>query len=426
MTDAVSESELPRGPWPIPLRRAIDAIATVFMQAYMLARCRALGSRAGAIRAIAQRDHATWDAALKERELVVFRRRLEGLNPHKRPTVQPQDRTEILLIMRLRGWSLKKTSRRFVLHKNTIWGWRKEFLGGEEIGCFFGPAPFNRLGDAVRWLIHEMRALCPDMATGTRTIANMIVQAGIKVSRSSVQRILREEKPKRRRASAADVIMIDGEPVRPYHILRPRRINRTWHLDLTVLSVLGRRFHIAALLDGFSRKLLALKVYARTPTWVMMRSLVGRAARTHGVPRFLVTDHGCQFRYRFKRSVKRLGIAVVKGPVRSFRFNGKAERFFRTLKLWMRPTLFAWFPDKVRVARRMQRQLDCFRDWYNARRPHQSLGARTPDQEWTGDGIPTAIAIRAREPQPIIHVARRGHDLRLPDLDIRIEWHEAA
>jgi len=419
---------LDRGPWPLSWRRALDTIASVFMQAYMLARCRAAGSRSATVHTIAQRDDAIWDSALKDRELAVLRRRIVAIaNAHKRPPVEPRDRFEILQIMRLRGWSLEQVARRFVLHENTIWGWRKEFLGGKDVGAFFGPAPFHKLGDAVRWLVHEMRQLVPDLAMGTRTIASMVVQAGIQLSRSSVQRILREEKPRKRRACAANVIMIDGEPVKPYHILRPRKVNRTWHLDLTVVRLAGRRFHVAALLDGFSRKLLALQVFARTPTWIMMRSLVGRAARIHGGPRFLVTDHGCQFRYRFRQSVKRLGIALVKGPVRSFRFNGKAERFFRMFKWWARPTLFAWSADRARVAAWMQRKLDVYRGWYNERRPHQALGGRTPDQEWTGDGLPTAIAIRAREPQPVISVGRRpGSDPRLPDLDINVGWSEAA
>ena len=35
----------------------------------------------------------------------------------------------------------------------------------------------------------------------------------------------------------------------PRRILRPRKTNRTWHLDPAVVTRLGRRFHVAALLD---------------------------------------------------------------------------------------------------------------------------------------------------------------------------------
>ena len=178
-----------------------------------------------------------------------------------------------------------------------------------------------------------MKDLCLDLGHGTRTIANMIVQAGIQLSRSSVQRILREQKPKMPARTAEEPTSEDNKPV-PRHILLPKQPNRTWHLDLTVLTILGMRFHIAALLDGFSRKLLALKVYARTPTSIMMGALVRRTVGQSGKPRFLIVDHGCQFRTRFRTYVENtLGITPVSGKVRTYTFNGKAERFFRK-RLW--------------------------------------------------------------------------------------------
>lgn len=53
-------------------------------------------------------------------------------------------------------------ARRFVLHRNTLSRWRNKFLDGKDVGTVFGPAPFNKLGDAVRWLVHELRDLCVD------------------------------------------------------------------------------------------------------------------------------------------------------------------------------------------------------------------------------------------------------------------------
>ena len=56
-----------------------------------------------------------------------------------------------------------------------------------------------------------------------------------------------------------------AESTIPDHILRPADINRTWHLDLTTLAFLWIRFYVAAIVDGFSRKLLAVKVYTDAP-----------------------------------------------------------------------------------------------------------------------------------------------------------------
>ena len=102
--------------------------------------------------------------------------------------------------------------------------------------------------------------------------------------------------------------------------------------------------------------------------------------------------------------------------------NGKVERFFRTFKYWVRLTLFAWKPDWI------QRRLDWFRAWYNAARVHQALGGQTPEQVWSGVGMPEAKPIRAHDPQPSITVLRRHYrgDLHLPVLDIRVEYPDAA
>jgi transposase InsO family protein len=189
------------------------------------------------------------------------------------------------------------------------------------------------------------------------------------------------------------------------------------------------RFHVAALLDGFSRKLLALKVYARPPMAVMMSALVRRTARTVGqMPRFIVTDHGSQFRKRFEKLVSGPKTSVVRCAVHCFKLTGKVERLFRTFKAWARMKLFAWFEDRKGIARWMKRKLDVFRDWYNTARPNQAVGGLTPEEAWSGVALPEAKPVRARDEQPVFAVRRRkyGGDPHLPVLDIAVEWPEAA
>ncbi len=110
-----------------------------------------------------------------------------------------------------------------------------------------------------------------------------------------------------------------------------KRTNTVWQLDLLQLRVLWFRFTIAVLMDGFSRRILELKVSRGVPTSRQMTKLVRRAAITHGLPRFIITDHGCQFRAQFRKAMKTLGVIPVRGRVRSLLFNGKVGRFFRTL-----------------------------------------------------------------------------------------------
>jgi len=252
----------------------------------------------------------------------------------------------------------------------------------------------------------------------------MIVQAGLQVSRSTVQRVLREKPPKRPARVA-----LNPEGRAPYGLLKPKHTNRTWHLDLTVIRTLLRRYYVAAIVDGFSRKVLTLKICAHTPTTTAMLALVRRAMAAHGAPRFLITDHGCQFRAGFTTAVENgTGIKHVKAKVRSWAFNGKVERFFRTFKLWSRCVLWAWAPGRSAMAKRIQFRLDLFRTWYNAHRPSQALGGRTPDQAWRGEDPPPARVVRAHDTQPGIRIVRHryGDDPRLPMLEIEVDWPSAA
>src|SRR5512137_552189 len=94
--------------WPAPLRRAVDSIAVMLMQVYLLARGRAASSASPVVRTLAGRDEEAWKLAIRERELGVFRRRLEALPAHKRPQIVPEDRFEVLQLMRLRGLSVEQ------------------------------------------------------------------------------------------------------------------------------------------------------------------------------------------------------------------------------------------------------------------------------------------------------------------------------
>jgi len=415
------------GRWPRKLRLAFEAIVTVFMNSYQAARSCAAGSPSKIVRLQAELDEANVRIGILERELGIQRRRIEAVDPECRPRVLPDDRAQVLMLMEMLGLSIKQAARRFVLHRNTLSRWWRVLCGGKDPGGFLGEAPFNKIGDSVRWLVHEFCDACHHLDHGSRTIASRIVQLGVAISRTSVQRILREDKPKRpARVRAADA----KAPARATgHILHPKKRSRTWHVDLTVLVIFAARFHVAALMDGFSRKLLALKVYARTPTAAMMAALVKRVARQVGeAPRFVVTDHGPQFRARFEKLLGPLEHTdVVRGRVGNWRMNGKVERFFRTFKWWARRKLWAWFASRMSIARSMQRRLDVFREFFNDR-PHQGLGGRTPNQAWNGVKRLKAKPVRAHEPQPEFTVTRRRFqgDSHLAVVDVTIEWPEVA
>ena len=119
----------------------------------------------------------------------------------------------------------------------------------------------------------------------------------------------------------------------------------------------------------------------------------------------------------------RRGVNHVRGRVRCPAVSGKIERFFRTLRLWLR---WALLPE---ASRPMQRRLDGFAHWYNCCRPHAALGGRTPDEVWTGEKPPAPIPFYAADRRNLTirmrRTACRG-DPRLPIIHIQIEQRRAA
>ena len=405
--------------WPRTVRRVVDVAARLVAFVARLGRERAEGqSELSAMQA--QLDAK--DAIIRQQalELDMFRRRFGAMPPRERPHFEPHDRLTILRLMWLNGWSAKEVAKRFVLGVATVHRWLKTWRGKADPGLFLGHVPWNKLCDAVRDLIHDCRIQFPEPEVGTRTIATQIERAAISLSRSTVQRVLKEPPP--RKSSGAKSRANDGElppSAKPFHILAPAKPNRTWHLDLTVIRILWFQFHVAALLDGYSRKLLALRLFKVTPKTKDMLALVKTAIATFGKVRFIVTDHGSQFRKRFTNAlaVKPLCIAHVRGKVRSFRFNGKIERLFRTLKLWQRVAMF------FLSAASIQQRLDSFGDWYNRKRCHQSLNSFTPDERWSNTARPEPTRFLARNHSQSAFRVRRLHhagDPHLPVFNIQI------
>ena len=396
--------------------RLVDSMAILLSQTYQLARARLASAGSPILRLLVQRDQEITEMDLLRREVEVFRAQREGIPPHRRPDYRPEQRLAILQLRRLRGWSIKRTAEHFVLHRNTIRAWIRAADGKGRPSLLNGAVVWNRIDDAVRWAVHELRRLCPEPEFGTRSIARQVVRASVQISRSTVQRVLREAKPSGPRRPARPAMAL---PVgkKPYHLLRPEWINRVWHIDLLSLQVLWLRFSVAVILDGFSRWLLCLRVYSRTPRARDMAALVRRAAKAFGKPRFVITDHGTQFRQQFRSAMKKTGIIPVQARVRAPYLNGKIERAFRTFRIWWRLVLTGL------TQRGIQRRLDEFGTWFNRHRSHSALHGLTPQEAWEGQALPDPIPLRAWDQlQPQIDVRRRHYrdDPRLPVLEISV------
>ena len=403
----------------------VDAVAVLFARSYMLARTRAISHVSPMARMLGLRDHAHSEAALLERELAVFRSHRRHPPPGRRPHYAPEELSEILLIGRLRGWSSKDLADRFIVHPNTIRGWRRTLNRRHHAQRLIGEPPWNKLHAAVRGLVHEIRRLCPEREFGTRTIARHIIRAGIRISRTSVRRILEEEPPKRRSLAARAGPPEEINPASD-QLLRPAEPNRVWHADLTEIRVLWARFQIMAVLDGYSRKLLALVAFRGSASTRDLLRIIRTAVRETGTaPRFLITDHGPQFKKVCRAAARSLGTTPVHSRVGGWQLNAKIERQFRTMKHWRRRAVLP-------LGRRaLQRRLDAYRHWYNDLRPHAAHDALTPAEASVKMTLPKPVVYRRQgKVEPVISVRRRrvrgDPYLFVPEIDCPTKRQDAA
>jgi putative transposase len=122
--------------------------------------------------------------------------------------------------------------------------------------------------------------------------------------------------------------------------------------------------------------------------------LLREAVACHGAaPTWMVTDHGRQFTSTsFRRALRSRGIRQPLGAVGRTGSIALLERFWRSFKVEHARGLFLYRPLPAVEARMRAYAFD----WFNAHRPHQGLGQRTPDEVHVSrDTRAAAVPLRA-------------------------------
>jgi transposase InsO family protein len=168
-------------------------------------------------------------------------------------------------------------------------------------------------------------------------------------------------------------------PRSSYHRFEAALPNELWQADTTHWRLAdGTDVEILDLVDDHSRLLLAATAF-RTVKAADALATFRAAAERHGLPAALLTDNGAVFAGRprggkvvLEQALEQLGIVVKHSSPYHPQTCGKVERFHQTLKRFL-----ARQPPAVDLAM-LQLQLDTYRAYYNAERPHRALHGATP------------------------------------------------
>ena len=209
---------------------------------------------------------------------------------------------------------------------------------------------------------------------GSRRLTLWLVQQGEPVNRKRVQRLLRimglqAIYPKPRLSIAAS-----GHRIFPYLLRRVRieRPDQVWSTDITYIPLLSGFMYLAAIMDWYSRYVLA---------WRLSNTLDGQfclelldEALSRGRPEVFNTDQGVQFTAEaFTSRLLSAGVAVSMDGRGRCLDNVFVERLWRTVKYEN------VYLQGYESSRELMRGLGKYFRFYNRERLHQSLEYRTPE-----------------------------------------------
>ena len=152
--------------------------------------------------------------------------------------------------------------------------------------------------------------------------------------------------------------------------------DKVWAMDITYVPMARGFVYLAAVIDWFSRRVLAWRLSITLEAAFCVEALEEAPAR-HGRPEIFDTDQGSQFTSEaFTGVLTKNGIAISMGGKGAWRDNVFVERLWRSVKY---EEVYLGAYDTVAEARA---SIGRYLSFYNTRRPHSSLDRQTPDRAY--------------------------------------------
>lgn len=247
-----------------------------------------------------------------------------------------------------------------------------ELLGLSRAALYYEPRPESTENLRLMRLLDEQYTRTPYY--GIRRMAAWLRTQGYQVNHKRVQRLLRlmgleaiYPKPHLSRLGA-------GQQIYPYLLrgVNIERVNQVWSTDITYIRLLHGFVYLVAILDWFSRYVLAWEIAVTLDNEFCISAL--ERALAHGQPEIFNSDQGVQFTSAaFTERLKVRGIRIsMDGRGRALD-NIFVERLWRTLKYEE-----VYLHDYRSVPEAIH-GLGRYFAFYNSERLHQALNYQTPE-----------------------------------------------
>jgi len=309
------------------------------------------------------------DSFAREVELLALRHELAVRRRQTaRPRLRPADRAFLAALARLLP---HEHLHGLLVTPQTLLRWHRELVRRKWTQPQRGrgrPPVEQRVRELVLRLARE------NPRWGYRRIAGELAKLGLRVSPSTVRRILLasglEPAPRRiglswqqfLRQQAASVIACDFFTIETLSLRR--------YYVLFFIELATRRVHIAGCTTN------------PTGAWVTQQARNLGFTDLFERTRFLIHDRDSKFTAAFDEVFRSEGITVIHTPVRAPRANAHAERFVRTI----RNECFDWL--LILGRRHLEHTLRNYTTHYNRERPHRALNLRPPQPDGHANTTP--------------------------------------
>jgi putative transposase len=251
-----------------------------------------------------------------------------------------------------------------------------EALGISRSSVYYVPRPVPAADRAIMRRMDELHLDLP--FAGSRMLRDLLTAEGVKIGRRHVATLMKRggiEAIYRRPNTSKPAPDHKAYPylLRDLPVTRPDQV---WAMDLTYIPMKRGFVYLAAVIDWFSRRVLAWRLSITMEAAFCVEALEEALAR-HDRPEVFNTDQGSQFTSEsFTGVLTRNKIAISMDGKGAWRDNVFVERLWRSVKY---EEVYLRAYDTVAEARA---SIGRYLSFYNTRRPHSSLDRQTPDRAY--------------------------------------------
>ena len=251
-----------------------------------------------------------------------------------------------------------------------------EALGVSRGAVYYKPRPTSAEDLRTMRRLDELHLGYP--FAGSRMLRDFLNREGVSIGRRHVASLMKRigiaaiyRRPNTSKPAP-------GHKIYPYLLrrLKIERADEVWAMDITYIPMARGFVYLAAVVDVFSRRVLAHRVSITMEADFCIEALEEALAR-HGKPDIFNSDQGSQFTsVDFTGVLLKHGVAISMDGRGAWRDNVFVERLWRSVKY---EEVYLRAYDSVSEARS---SIGRYLAFYNHRRPHSSLDRRTPDEAY--------------------------------------------